>query len=145
MAARETIAAHRRYLEEGHDLAWPAAGLTPLRERIEGLLEQGARGSHAKTASFRAGLLDEQDALWTFCKAPGIDPTNNAAERALRHAVIMRKTQLHTQSENGNRWIERILSIRETCRLQERSAITYLIEAASAGHHGLPAPSLVPP
>lgn len=57
----------------------------------------------------------------------------------------MRKTQLHTQSENGNRWIERICSVRETCRLQERSAIAYLIEAASAAHQGLLAPSLVTP
>ncbi|MBW8060778.1 MAG: transposase [Solirubrobacterales bacterium] len=73
------------------------------------------------------------------------DNTNNAAERALRHAVIMRKVQGGTQSDAGNRWIERILSVRETCRLQERSALAYLIEAASAAHHGRPAPSLVPP
>ncbi len=73
------------------------------------------------------------------------EQANNVAERAIRPAVIMRKVQLGTQSENGNRWIERILSVRETCRLQERSAIAYLIEAASAAHHGKPAPSLVPP
>ena len=57
------------------------------------------------------------------------------------HAVIMRKTQLGTQSEKGSRWIERICSVRETCRLQDRSPLTYLIDA----HHRLPAPSLVPP
>ena len=145
VAARETIATHRRYLQEGHELTWLAAELAPLRERIAELLGKGARGRHKRTANFCTGLLDEYDALWTFCEAPGIDPTNNAAERALRHAVIMRKTQLHTQSEDGNRWIERICSVRETCRLQERSAIAYLVEAASAAHQGLPAPSLVPP
>lgn len=143
-AARETIATHRRYLEEGHELTWLAAELQPLRERIEGLLEQGARGRHERTASFCAGLLDEYDALWTFCEAPGVE-ANNAAERALRHAVIMRKVQGGTQSDAGNRWIERICSVKETCRLQERSAIAYLIEAANAAHHGQPAPSLVPP
>ena len=57
----------------------------------------------------------------------------------------MRKTQFGTQSERGSRWIERICSVRETCRLQDRSALAYLIEAATAAHHRLPAPSLVPP
>lgn len=92
-----------------------------------------------------AGLLSEEQALWTFCEVPGIDPTNNAAERAVRHAVIMRKVQLGTQSERGSRWVERICSVRETCRLQSRSALDYLIEAAVAAHDRGPAPSLVPP
>jgi transposase len=143
-AAREIFAIHRAYLQGQHDLPWLAGELAPLRERIQALLQQGARGRHQKTANFCAGLLDEFDALWTFCEVPGIEPTNNAAERALRHAVIMRKTQLGTQSEHGNRWIERILSIRETCRLQGRSALAYLTAAATAAHHGQPAPSLLP-
>jgi len=144
-AAREVIAAHRRYLEEGHELAWLAAELAPLRERIEVLLGKGERGRHTKTANFCAGLLQESEALWTFCEVPGIEPTNNAAERALRHAVIMRKTQFGTQSERGSRWVERICSVKETCRLQGRSALGYLVEAASAGHQRQPVPSLAPP
>jgi len=70
------------------------------------------------------------------CEVPGIgiDPTNNAAERALRHAVIMRKTQLGTQSERGSRWIERICSVRETCRLQGRSPLVYLSLAPRRAH-----------
>jgi len=74
-----------------------------------------------------------------------VEPTNNTAERALRHAVIMRKVQLGTQSERGSRWIERICSVRESCRLQGRSALDYLVEAAVAAHERRPAPSLVPP
>jgi len=146
-AAREVIAVHRHYLEEGHEPAWLAAELEPLRERIRALLEQGERARHQRTARFCAGLLEEYEALWTFCEVPatGIDPTNNAAERALRHAVIMRKTQLGTQSERGSRWIERICSVRETCRLQGRSPLAYLNDAAIAAHHRLPAPSLVSP
>jgi hypothetical protein len=66
-------------------------------------------------------------------------------KRALRHAVILRKVQLGTRSEEGNRWIERILSIRESMRLQERSVLDYLIEAATAAHHGQAAPSPLPP
>jgi transposase len=57
----------------------------------------------------------------------------------------MRKTQLGTQSERGSRWIERICSVRETCRLQGRSPLAYLNAAARAAHHRLPAPSLAPP
>ncbi len=56
----------------------------------------------------------------------------------------MRKTQTGTQSEEGNRWIERVLSVRETCRLQGRIALDYLTAAATAAHHGQPAPSLLP-
>jgi len=146
-AAREVIATHRRYLEDDHDLPWLERQLTPLRELINELLEQGARGQHQKTANFCSGLLDEYDALWTFCDVQDIEIplTNNAAERALRHAVIMRKVQLGTQSEQGNRWVERILSIRETLRLQDRPVLDYLIRAATAGHHDQPAPSPLPP
>ena len=87
--------------------------------------------------------MAEYDALWTFCDVDGlqIPVTNNAAERALRHAVILRRVQGGTQSEQGSRWIERILSIRETMRLQDRSALDYLIQAANAWHAGLPTPS----
>ena len=144
-AARQVIACHRAYLQGAHDLAWLQGQLAPLREQIRALLEKAARSRHPKTANFAAGLLDEYNALWTFCDVPAIQPTNNAAERALRHAVIMRKTQLGTQSERGSRWIERICSVRETCRLQHRSPLAYLIDAATAAHHRLPAPSLVPP
>jgi len=143
--AREVFDRHRDYLVHGHELRWLQAQLAPLRKRIEALLRKGARGRHPKTASFCAGLLEEYGALWTFCEIPDIDPTNNAAERALRHAVIMRKIQLGTHSERGSRWIERICSVRETCRLQGRSPLVYLTEVASAAHDRLPAPSLVPP
>jgi transposase len=146
-AAREVIKIHRRYLQEDHDLDWLRVELQPLRERIQELLEQGARGRHQRTANFCAGLLEEYDALWTFCDVQdiAIPLTNNAAERALRHAVLMRRIQGGTQSEQGNRWVERILSVRETLRLQDRSVLDYLIRAATAAHHGQPAPSPLPP
>ena len=142
-AAREVIKTHRRYLQDDHDLDWLRAQLAPLREQIQTLLEKGARGRDQKTANFCAGLLAEYDALWTFCDVQDlqIPITNNAAERALRHAVILRRVQGGTQSDHGSRWIERILSIRETMRLQDRSALDYLIQAANAWHAGQPAPS----
>ena len=143
--AREVFATHRAYLEENRDLAWLAAELAPLRERVAALLERGARSRDKRARGFCSGLLEEYEALWTFAEVPGIDPTNNAAERALRHAVIMRKVQLGTQSERGSRWVERICSVRESCRLQGRPALDYLIDAAVAAHNRAPAPTLVPP
>ncbi|MCA1678075.1 MAG: transposase [Actinobacteria bacterium] len=143
-AAREVFAAHRAYLQDARDLAWLKAELDPCRDRIEQLLTQGARGRHPKTARFCDGLLDEYVALWTFCEVPEIDPTNNAAERALRHAVILRKVSLGTQSERGNRWIERVCSVRETCRLQRRPVIAYLIDVATTAQQRRPIPTLVP-
>jgi transposase len=144
--ARQVIAVHREFLADGHDADWLSDQLAPLRAQIRALLEQCAAGRHTRTANFAAGLLDEYDALWTFCDVPdlAISPTNNAAERAVRHAVLMRRLQGGTQSERGSRWIERIQSVRETCRLQHRSPLAYLIDAATAAHHRLPAPSLVP-
>jgi len=143
-AAREVFRIHRLYLEDEHTLAWLQEQLSPVQERIRTLLAQGTRGRHEKTANFCHGLLEEWQALWTFCEVPDIPLTNNAAERALRHAVIMRKIQGGTQSEQGDHWIERILSVTETCRLQGRSKLAYLIDAATAAHHGQPAPSLLP-
>ncbi len=142
-AARDVFTAHRAYLQDGHNLAWLKAQLDPCRDHIEQLLKQGARGRHPKTARFCEGLLEEYAALWTFCEVPGIDPTNNAAERALRHAVILRKISLGTQSERGNRWIERVCSVRESCRLQHRPVIGYLIDVATASQQRGPIPTLV--
>ncbi len=74
----------------------------------------------------------------------GIEPTNNTAERALRPAVIYRKLSFGTQSASGSRFIERLLTVSETCRLQERSPFEYLVEAVKAHDAGEPAPSLLP-
>jgi transposase len=142
--ARDVIRTHRAYLQDGRDLNWLEHELRPLRDQFKTLLQQGTRARHKKTSRFAAGLLGEFDALWMFCEVPAIDPTNNAAERALRHGVIMRKTQLGTQSQAGNRWIKRICSARETCMLQRRSVLAYLTDAATAAHHGQPVPSLAP-
>ena len=144
--AREVIAAHRVYLENGLEPDWLADRLAPLRAQIRTLLEQCAAGRHARTANFAAGLLEEYEALWTFADVPdlAIDATNNAAERAIRHAVLMRKLQGGTQSDRGSRWIERIQSVRETCRLQRRPILEWLTHATTAAHHGQPIPSLLP-
>ena len=93
LTLRAVIKTHRRYLQDDHDLDWLRAQLAPLREQIQTLLEKSARGRDQKTANFSSGLLEEYNALWTFCDVQDlqIPITNNAAERALRHAVIVRR------------------------------------------------------
>jgi Transposase IS66 family len=87
-------------------------------------------------------LLKAWPALWTFANHNGVEPTNNHAERSLRSAVIYRKLSLGSQSEDGERRIERLLSAHTTCRLQSRSLFIYLTEALSAHARGDPIPLL---
>jgi transposase len=80
---------------------------------------------------FARRLLRELDSLWVFLAQRGVEPTNNRAERALRCGVLWRKRSLGTASDKGNRWVERMLSLKETCRLQVRSTYPVLVEAVT--------------
>jgi len=77
-------------------------------------------------------LLSEMDSLWVFLEENGVDPTNNRAERALRFGVLWRKRSNGTQSDKGNRWVERILSIKQTCRIKAQPIFPILVDAISA-------------
>jgi transposase len=125
------------------DLARLRQDIAPHRQQIHDLLAKGTRGRDAKTRRFCQGLLDHETALWTFTRIPGVPATNNASERALRHAVHWRRTSYGTQTDTGNRLIERLLTVRETCRLQERRLHDYLTTAITADLHGHPIPPLL--
>ena len=90
----------------------------------------------------RDALLKLWPALSTPTTVPGVEPTNNHAERGLRGAVIYRKLSLGSQSEHGERTIERLLSASVTCRLQGRSLFAYLTDVLSASIRGDPIPAL---
>ena len=81
---------------------------------------------------FARRVLREMDSLWVFLTQQGVEHTNNWAERALRFGVLWRKRSLGTASTQGNRWVERILSLRETCRLQAKSTYTVLVDAVTS-------------
>jgi transposase len=123
------------------DLATLATDLVRSRQLLRELLEQGVRGRDPQSARFCAGLLERYEALWTFTRVAGVPATNNTAERALRHGVLWRKTSYGTQTDHGNRAVERLLTIRETCRLQGRRLHTYLTAAVTAHQHGEPVPT----
>ena len=85
---------------------------------------------------FARRLLREMDSLWVFLAQHGVEPTNNRAERALRFGVLWRKRSLGTASDKGNHWVERILSLKETCRLHARATYTVLVDAITSFFHG---------
>lgn len=72
------------------------------------------------------------DTLWTFLREHGVEPTNNRAERALRFGVIWRKRCFGSQSDKGQRWVERILSLKETCRIKNKPPFPVLVDLAKA-------------
>jgi transposase len=111
--------------------------LKPILTRHAG---KGARYRHGR--GFARNLLKIWPALWTFDSIKGVQPTNNHAERGLRSAVIARKLSLGSQSVDGERRIQRLLSAHTTCRLQRRSLHAYLIDLLSAHSRGDPPPLL---
>ena len=115
-----------------------------LRGRFHNSLEQGRQSADAKTAATCANLLDIGPALWTFVRREGVEPTNNDAERALRHGVLWRHTSFGTHSAEGSRFVERLLTVRDTLRQQQRNVLDYLRRACNAVVSQKPAPSLLP-
>jgi transposase len=117
--------------------------VTGLRRDVRAALTRGARCGSAKTeATCRDVLLDEA-CLWTFVRVPGVEPTNNTAERALRHAVLWRKSSGGTDSAAGSRFAERLLSVVATCRQQGRHVLTTLCACLSAHQARHQTPSLL--
>jgi transposase len=141
--AHTLFTAWRVYQQDG-DRARLQAQTAPLQAKLRALLEHAARKS-TKTKYhrlFAKSLLKRWPALWTFAHTDGVEPTNNHAERGLRGAVIYRKLSLGSQSEQGERTIERLLSASVTCRLQRRSLFAYLTDALTASIRGDPIPAL---
>jgi hypothetical protein len=98
----------------------------------------------AKTLRTCQELLKWESALWTFVEHPGIEPTNNAAEQALRPAVIWRRLSFGSQSEAGSQFVARMLTVITTLKVQGRDVIEFLTQACKAARFGDPMPSLLP-
>lgn len=160
-AHAEGLAAEKEFGERGLELcervfwAWEVFAHTADRRQLELTIRRLQREYKPIIRSYAAkrarnrhcrgmarNLLKTWPALWTFAKHPGVEPTNNHAERALRSAVIYRKLSLGSQSEAGELRTARLFSAHTTCRLQRRSLFVYLAEAISAHARGDPAPLL---
>ena len=114
-----------------------------IREEVLALLGRGAGCGCAVTAGVCRELLAIEPALYTFATTEGVEPTNNAAERALRHAVCWRKTSYGTDSPTGSRFVERVLTVVATCRQQGRGGLDFLVGCIRAAQSGGPRPSLI--
>jgi transposase len=112
--------------------------------RVEALLAEGIEHGDDKTGRTCAKLLKAKVALWTFVRVEGVEPTNNSAERAVRHGVLVRKVSGGTKSEAGSRFIERILTVRATLRLQRRPLLPFILDACEARLQRTAPPSLLP-
>ena len=112
-----------------------------IREQVESVLLRGY--CNHRVRGFCTDLWEHRARLWVFVDVEGVEPTNNAAERSLRHAVIWRKLSFGTQSASGSRFVERMLSVIETCRQQERDVFAWVVDAVQAHLANQPAPSLL--
>lgn len=117
--------------------------LRPLRRAMRRWLRQGARCCESKTAAFCQNLLDLEPALWTFLYKDGVEPTNNHIERLVRTAVLWRKIAFGCHSDAGCRFVERMLTVVGTLRLQKRPVLAFLEQSLRAHRDGRKPPKLI--
>jgi len=134
----------RRYREG--EIRWATFKklVRPIRKEFNALLLRGVFSGNSQLVGMCQQLHDRREHLWTFTFIEGIEPTNNAAERALRPSVIYRKLSFGTQSSSGSRYLERMLTVSETCRQQGRNAYQFLIQAMEASFSSQEPPNLLP-
>lgn len=120
------------------------AYMVNLRMAVENRLQEGVRLGVRGVSGSCADILDHRQAMWTFVDRDDVEPTNNAAERALRSFVLWRKTSGGSQSQRGLEFSARIMTVAQTLRKQGRHVFAYLTQACEAALHGRPAPSLLP-
>jgi transposase len=120
------------------------ANMRPVQDEMKRLFELGSQCGHSKVEATCRDILALAPALWTFVRVAGVEPTNNAAERALRSCVLMRKTSFGTHSEEGSRFVERMLTVAATLRQQKRNVVDYVTDAVERSIQGRSIPSLLP-
>ena len=142
-AVRQLFTLWHGFKDGAFDRAELLVRLQPVQARVDLLLQDGLLAD-TKTAGFCKNLRKIWPALWTFARVPGVEPTNNDAERALRPAVIWRRTSFGCHSSAGSRFAERILTVVATLRRQGRNVLAFIEEACRAAIAGDPAPELLP-
>jgi transposase len=118
--------------------------LKPVREAVKRTLERGRQSRCRQTAGTCKELLGHEAWLWTFVDVEGVEPTNNEAERTERPGVLWRKTSGGTASRQGSRFVERVLTVVESCRRQGKQVLAYLSACIESWRHDRDPPGLVP-
>lgn len=126
---RRACRIHRDYREEKISLEQRNKRLGHLKRRVESWLEDGMANGSETLYTLCENLLDDFEKLWTFMKVPGMEPTNNLAERDLRKLVVWRKKSYGTRSNRGKRFVERITTVSQTLRKQSKNVLCFIQEA----------------
>jgi transposase len=119
--------------------------MAPLRKQLEAALVRVVAAKLPQVSGSCADILAHRAALWTFVDRDDVEPTNNHAERELRAFVLWRKRSFGTQSERGNLFAERLMTVAHTARKQKKSVLAFLTACCTAARHGTAAPSLFAP
>jgi transposase len=148
---RAALAVTRRVFDRWHQYragelpyALLASSLQPVKQRLRRVLEEAAQSRHWRVEGPGRHLLKHFESLWTFTRVEGVEPTNNHAERTLRCGVLWRKRSFGHQSERGRAFVERLLTVAGSLRLQGRNILAFLEAACRAALTGLAPPSLLP-
>ena len=121
------------------------AWMTPVRAQLEKCLERAVAANLKEVSGACADILSHKQALWTFVDREDVDPTNNHAERELRAFVLWRKRSFGAQSERGNLFAERVMTVAHTARKQNTNVLAFLAACCAARLEGTAAPSLFAP
>lgn len=118
--------------------------IAPVRQTLRAALVAGCAVDDAKANAFCTNVLDIEAALWTFTRHEDVDPTNNHIERLLRPGVLWRKNAFGCHSDDGCRFVERILTVVQTLRLQKRPVLDFLYQSLLTHRQSQTAPALLP-
>lgn len=116
--------------------------MAPVREQVEAVLRRAVAAKIDRLSGSCADILEHDKALWNFVDLDGVEPTNNHAERELRAFVLWRKRSFGTQSERGNLFAERLMTVVHTARKQQRPVLEFLTDCCRAQLAGTTTPSL---
>ena len=114
----------------------------PVQRQFEAVLERAVAAEIPRLSGSCADVLEHREALWTFVKHPGVEPTNNHAERELRAFVLWRKRSFGSQSDRGERFAERVMTVAHTARKQGKDVLDFIVRSLTACIRGTTPPSL---
>jgi transposase len=116
--------------------------MAPVRKHVEALLERAVAAKLLHVSGACEDILEHRKALWTFVDRDDVEPTNNHAERELRAFVLWRRRSFGTQSERGNLFAERLMTVAHTARKQNKNALKFLTACCTAARDATTPPSL---
>ena len=117
--------------------------MQPVRQQFEAALARAVAADVARLSGSCADILAHAEALWTFVTHEGVEPTNNHAERELRGFVLWRKRSFGSQSERGDRFAERVMTVAHTLRKLGQPVLDFIVSSVRAQLDAAPKPSLL--